>query len=838
MSAPEWDDGLWDDFVDEVGPLRLPAQFCPVEPTAKQELFLIQDALEVFFAGSAGPGKALSLDTPIATPAGWTTMGDLQAGDLVFAADGTPTEVVEAFDVIPHADAYAVEFDDGSVIEACADHQWVTFDARELVMLTRRTDDWRAHRRLRRPSTAVANPVKPWVSPIVTARNRSAANPSVIAKKPPPTGTVRSTREIAGTVVGPRGRRNHAIRVARALDLPEVDLPMDPYVLGVWLGDGNTLSGVVTTADPEVLEELRVAGWSSRPVPSSKYAHRVEGLTAALRAIGLLGDKHVPIAYLRASASQRLALLQGMMDTDGYADQYGRVEFVSTRKPLADAVYELACSLGQKPTFREGRSRLYGRDIGPKWSVAWTPTIPCFRLPRKLERQKPTMRRTNQFRYIICCERITPRPMRCVRVAHPSHLFLAGRSMIPTHNSVGLLMAACQYVDVPGYHALLLRPSLTEFEQQGGLIEKSHEWFGQAGALWHGGRREWKFPSGASIRFGYLANDADLSHYPGGGVSFLGFDELTLFTERLYLGMFRLLRQAVDTLEGVPIRVRSASNPGGRGHEFVKRRFIDPETRVPGAVFIPATIKDNPHLDYDTYLQTLSHMHPIDRARLIEGDWDVSEEGGKFRREDFQVIDADEVAPSVKAVRYWDLAGTEPSEGNPDPDWTVGLRLDLDRDGNFTIRDVVRGRWEDAQVQTVVRNTASQDGRRVPVFIEQDPGQAGKMEVNHYKRHVLQGFICRAGQTRIAGRPAAKEVRARNVAAAAGNGLVRVVAAPWTRTVLDELALFPNGQHDDIVDALSGAHTALTFRGVAEQRGSRVATATIPSVLEREASRY
>src|SRR3954469_985057 len=98
--------------------------------------------------------------------------------------------------------------------------------------------------------------------------------------------------------------------------------------------------------------------------------------------------------------------------------------------------------------------------------------------------------------------------------------------------SWALLMAALQYVDVADYHALLFRPTLTEFEQQGGLIELSHKWLGPTDAAWNGTKREWRFPSRASVRFGYLRTQAHLSHYPGGGVSFLGFDELTLFTEQ------------------------------------------------------------------------------------------------------------------------------------------------------------------------------------------------------------------------------------------------------------------------------------------------------------------
>lgn len=392
--------------------------------------------------------------------------------------------------------------------------------------------------------------------------------------------------------------------------------------------------------------------------------------------------------------------------------------------------------------------------------------------------------------------------------------------------SWALLMAALQYVDVPGYAALLLRPALTEFEQQGGLIEHCHTWLGPQttladGPWWNGTRREWKFKSGATLRFSYLANQADLSHYKGGAVSFLGFDELTSWpTELLYQSMFRVVRQARDAIvdpntgRQVPGRIRSASNPGGPGHGWVKSRFVQDASRVDGAVYIPSYIVDNPHLNFDDYLRTLSHLSPIDRERLIRGDWDVSEEGGKFRRDKFKVIDAAEMLPTVKAVRYWDLAASEPSPANPDPDQTVGLRMDVDRSGTFTVRHIAAGFLSDEKVEALVRSTAEEDGRGVPVFIEQDPGQAGKAQVNHYKRHVLQGYPCYAGSTRIRGVNASKEVRARAVAAAVGNDLVQIVRGTNLHAFLDQVVLFPlAGVHDDFVDALSGAHTALTSKG-------------------------
>jgi hypothetical protein len=113
----------------------------------------------------------------------------------------------------------------------------------------------------------------------------------------------------------------------------------------------------------------------------------MSGVHGPLRVMGLLKNKHIPPVYLRASASQRLELLCGLLDTDGYIDRVsGHIEFCSTKRALADGVVELARSLGQKPVLAESRAQIYGRDCGPKYRVTWRPTVDCFRLSRKLAR--------------------------------------------------------------------------------------------------------------------------------------------------------------------------------------------------------------------------------------------------------------------------------------------------------------------------------------------------------------------------------------------------------------------------------------------------------------------
>lgn len=286
--------------------------------------------------------------------------------------------------------------------------------------------------------------------------------------------------------------------------------------------------------------------------------------------------------------------------------------------------------------------------------------------------------------------------------------------------------------------------------------------------------------------------------------------------------MFRVLRQAGPgsgthlacardgfTLSDVPIRVRSTSNPGSAGHGWVKSRFVDPETRQPGVRFLAARLEHNPHLDRAGYAEALAILPGAERARLLSGDWDVPDDGELFQRDWFRLIDRSQLPKTDYAVRYWDLAATEPGPANPDPDYTVGLRLELDHpNGTFYLTDLVRARKSAGQVEQMIAETARSDGREVEIVIEQEPGSSGKAVTDRIKRQLLRGY------TVWSNRPSgAKEVRARPIAAAANNGLVKIVRAGNTNDLLDELAAFPHGAHDDCVDALAGAHENLSRKG-------------------------
>jgi hypothetical protein len=280
-----------------------------------------------------------------------------------------------------------------------------------------------------------------------------------------------------GAVEGDLKRGNdyrYRIEQTKPIEYHARDLPVDPYVLGVWIGDGSSASAQVTSADPPILRELELAGYAVRPA-SGLMAYRVGGvghtrdtltgrycrngsLSSTLRNMGLLGAKRIPEDYLQASVAQRHALLEGLMDTDGYVDTLGRCDLTTVKHDLAQQYRELIASLGYRPLIADKPATLYGRVIGRRYEVTFTPHEIVFRLPRKRARQM-LMQRFNFGRAIVDIRPTRSVPVRCIEIARPDGRYLITRSYIPTHNSslgrLGLIVhATAGFVD-PGWKGTL-----------------------------------------------------------------------------------------------------------------------------------------------------------------------------------------------------------------------------------------------------------------------------------------------------------------------------------------------------------------------------------------------
>jgi deoxycytidine triphosphate deaminase len=369
-------------------------------------------------------GKALAVFTPVPTPGGWRTMGDLQVGDYVFDADGLPTRVVAATQVLHDRECREVVFSDAVTVVADIDHEWE----------------------------------------VRTEYDR-------VRGRPP---KVLTTREIERTLRYDAQEYNHRVVQAAPVRYPWKDLPIDPYVLGIWLGDGASTKAESTTIDAPVLAQVAAAGYAVAPA-SAPLAHRIggaghtrapatgrytanESLTSRLRKLGVLGEKHIPADYLQGSVDQRRALLQGLMDADGYADVHGRCELTSVNRRLALQCCELVASLGFKPHFSVKTATLHGRSCGLAFLVKFTPHEPVFRLPRKLARQK-LGGCFGMGRAIVDVRPTHSVPVRCIEVESPRGVYLITEAFIPTHNSslgrLGLIVhATAGFID-PGWKGTL-----------------------------------------------------------------------------------------------------------------------------------------------------------------------------------------------------------------------------------------------------------------------------------------------------------------------------------------------------------------------------------------------
>lgn len=360
-------------------------------------------------------GKALDVATPILTDRGWTTMGEIQVGDRVHGHDGHLTDVVATSEVFLGHDCYEVELSDGRRIVADAGHLW-------------------------------------------TLRDRGLGR----------TVTVTTAQMVGRTAYGNRpgvNERRYSMPTHDALHRPPARLPLDPYLLGAWLGDGETAGARITSADPEVIDRFRDTYDVAKGAGLYSWGIR-GGFRAALRATGVLGNKHVPTAYLTASRDQRFELLHGLMDSDGTVIRGAgvpRCEFTSTNHELATAVLFLARSLGWKTTIKQGIATLNGREIGPKWRVSWNAyrDESPFALDRHTARlaERPTRRPRSRTVQVVAVRPVPSVPTRCIEVAAADGLYLAGEGLVTTHNSTissaisGVLLLADQEPGAEVYNA-------------------------------------------------------------------------------------------------------------------------------------------------------------------------------------------------------------------------------------------------------------------------------------------------------------------------------------------------------------------------------------------------
>jgi predicted phage terminase large subunit-like protein len=374
-----------------------------------------------------------------------------------------------------------------------------------------------------------------------------------------------------------------------------------------------------------------------------------------------------------------------------------------------------------------------------------------------------------------------------------------------------LLMEALQYADIPGYSAIIFRRTFKDLALPGALMDRAKDWLSNSDARWNEQEHQWSFPSGATMVFGYLEHEDDKRRYQSAEFQFIGFDELTQFTDTQFKFMFSRLRRLAGS--DIPLRVRGASNPGGPGHEWVKQRYIVEAPEHPNRFFISAKLQDNPHLDQAEYIESLKETDALTMAQMLRGDWDVVPEGKKFQREWLAGRIVVQAPRLVKAVRYWDLAASVVSKNKKDPDWTVGTLMGLTAKKEIVIVDRQKFRGKPGEVEERIGMQADIDGRGVKVWLEQEPGSAGVNTISHYRK-ALMGYMVEGNRS-----TGSKEERANPFFSYCQGGNVWLVQGPWINDWFNHLEAFPDkAWHDDDVDSVSGGFEVLRKRGVTSIR--------------------
>jgi predicted phage terminase large subunit-like protein len=406
-----------------------------------------------------------------------------------------------------------------------------------------------------------------------------------------------------------------------------------------------------------------------------------------------------------------------------------------------------------------------------------------------------------------------------------------------------LFLESLRNIRVKDFKALFLRRTIKQIKEPGALWDESLKVYQHFDGEPIESRTKWKFPYDVTVSFSHIEHLKNIYDYQGAQIPLIMFDELTHFTRKMFLYLLSRNRSTC----GITPYIRCTCNADASSwvRKFIDwyinddgfanpdrvgkiRYFINVNDKIHWAnrredlyhliedkkaaeqygqdvfiksfTFINSTIFDNKILlEKDPqYLANLNALDRVERERLKNGNWNIVETAGEvFQRSWFEIVEA---CPSDgEIVRYWDRAATKPKNENHDPDWTVGVKMRRASNGIFYVDHVERFRESPFKVKENIKNIANSDGKGVTIILEQDPGQAGVAEVQDLVRHLV-GYDVRINKVNKD-----KVTRAKPSSAQAEAGNIKLIEGQWNDDFMTELENFPEGSHDDQVDAFSGA---------------------------------
>lgn len=725
-------------------------------------------------------GKAMHDETAVFTTSGWKRHGDLKAGDFVYNELGFPVEVQYVHEPIL-APSVRVVLDTGEDFICSKQHEWVV---------------------------------------------------EIDHDKGIRTHEIREAQDLFDGYQ----HRNPAIRVTRALWNPVNELPIDPYVLGLWLGDGHSRSGVITSGSEDL---AHLSNYGKQRKASSGFATTVDGLTKKIRENGLKNNKHIPEIYFHACEEDRRSLLAGLMDTDGYVSVTGGTcEYTSIKKRLAKDVLFLCRTLGYKAQMSEGIATLNGIAISPKYRVMFTPSKGerICRLGRKqarIDNKVKKDRKDKHYYFITKVVDVGAQPVRCITV--DGGIYCVGRGMVQTHNSVSITetLPAWYLIRNP-LHRVILASYGEDFAEKFGRANrlKLSEWGKYYGISLA------KYPSGAtefelSNHKGSVISRGIMSGITGRSAELIIIDDPVKNRAEADSESYRE-RMWNEWMSSLKTRLQAGSKCiciMTRWHtDDLAGRLLDSDPycqlwRVPceaeegdvlgrevGEGLCPEIGKGTDWLVAfkKSFIGDASEGGIRAWNALYQGR-PTSQEGNLIRREWFKyhsgvvrepvTVKVGSISSSVscavtpekwdKEWQSWDCAFKDTDSS----DFVCGLVFGR-RGADYFLRDCVHARLDINGTMDAIKHISNKYPKATLKLMEEKANGAAVIQM---LRHSIGGFVA-VNPTE------SKTVRVNAIIPQVQSGNVYLPHpedASWVQEFLDECAAFPSGRHDDMVDAFS-----------------------------------
>jgi predicted phage terminase large subunit-like protein len=711
-------------------------------------------------------GKLLPIDTPILTTKGWVLHGNLKVGDYVFGHDGKPKKV------LANSGAYEwnvvnIDFQDGKTIKCAKEHLW---------KLRVEYDDHKGRRDL-----------------------------------------ICQTKDIFNK----KHRRNPYIDCAPSLKLEPKPLPIEPYVLGVWLGDGHSRQGVLTVGSEDINHFSKLG--DAREIKKGIYRVLINGLTTKLRENNLLKNKHIPIDYILSSKEQRLELLRGLMDTDGCVNFKGECEFTQKDNQLVKDVYVLLRTLGIKARINYYDAILNGRNVGKKCRVTFNANKAehLFNLERKQYRINNKIQLDRNDKYKLFIKSINDSNEfvlgNCIQVE--GSMYLAGYDLIPTHNSelvsrrlpawiLGQMpkskIIACSYsadlssafnrdvqrcIDDPNYILsfpdTILNGSNVKTTARGGYLRNSEIFE----IVNHKG-----FYKSVGVGGSLTGTPADI-----GIIDDPVKDAMEAYSERSRNNVWEWYTNVFATRLHNKSKVILTMT---RWHEDdLAGRLLAHEADKWDVLKIPAIREDLEDLRDPRQLGEAlwNNRHSLERLHDIEQmskrtfislyqQRPSAEAGNLIRREWLEVVD---LQPNATVNFVCDTAYTGKKENDP----SVILAF-VEKDNEITITNVAVVRYEFPELLNFLPTFVKQNGGNQNSRMYIEPKATGKSIVQSLKRNSMINVIEDIAPDTD------KVARLSGVLPIIESRRVKLLRGAWNENFLTECLAFPNSKHDDQVDCL------------------------------------